>query len=206
MDISLTGTRPAATLTQPLNVTLELKTPIVDTTEGYFLFPFGLDNVAPNPLNFTTPAAVTYSTSAPTLTTTGGGFANVRPGDRVQSTMSTASSDFTTQYVVSKSIDNNTVTLNINPDGATGSGAPVRFVPPTTDLALFYVKVDVALNGSVLNATVTLIPVPEGIAIDADHDGDTFDNITFSALTPERAAIVKTIDLDSYLTAVRVGR
>lgn len=128
----------------------------------------------------------------------------MRPGDKVESPSS--SGDFTTQYVVSKSGDNNTVTLNAAPSGNGGSGSPLRFVPPTTDLALFYVRVDVALNGSVLNATVTLIPVPEGVAIDADRDGDTFDDIPISSLTPERAAIVKSIDIDSYLTSVRVAR
>jgi len=208
MTITLAnGTRPVANPTNPLAVQIEIKPAIEDDTNDFVLYPITLNDQTFQPPDFTI-TNCTYSTSNAIVSTSGGGFANVRVGDQVESI--SPSTDFPAtpaKYVISKTSNNNEITLNANPSSAVNSGSPLKFIPfSPTDLTLAYIRVNFQQSAQTLVLNISVLPVPGELVSDADRDGDTSDDIPTNLLTPIPNTISLSIDLDDYLTKARVAR
>lgn len=196
MPITLDGmSRPKSVTTNSLSTAIAAGTPTeVDTGQEESIFvPFNLG--ATDPASFTV-ASVTTTSGQPTITVTGGAFANVRVGDVLSGTGIPGGTT-----VSSKTANNNSITMSAN---ATASGTITLTVdPPSGTPTVFAIKVTFAKA----NSSIAL--VPQLFVYDGSLGSVTAASPTNAARTidlVDRAGGSFSIDLDSFLTNFRVAR
>jgi hypothetical protein len=187
------GTRPKLSTSLSLSTNVTADNPV--ETSNYFSV--RVKNPSFTPAEFTVTANIT--TASDTITTTNSGFANIRVGDILNST-----SLDTDSVVLTKSVDNNTITVSLDATG-TATGESITVTPGTIAATYYYVKLEHEFTGSKLKITPTLYlfdgtQVAEGAALDND------DNALISNATSTQAYTPVTIDLDTYYTNARLPR
>jgi len=187
------GTRPKLSTSLSLSTNVTADNPV--ETSNYFSV--RVKNPSFTPAEFTVTANIT--TASDTITTTNSGFANIRVGDILNST-----SLDTDSVVLTKSVDNNTITVSLDATG-TATGESITVTPGTIAATYYYVKLEHEFTGSKLKITPTLYlfdgtQVAEGAALDND------DNALISNATSTQACTPVTIDLDTYYTNARLPR
>jgi len=149
------------------------------------------------PATFTVLANVT--TGLDVITTTGGGFANIRVGDVLNST-----SLDTNSVVVSKTIDNNSITVDLDATG-TATGETITVTPGNIAATYYYVKLEHEFTGSKLKVTPTLY-LFDGTKVAEGGTLDNTDNATINDYASIQPYSATTIDLDTFYTNARLPR
>lgn len=193
-DISVSGmTRPKSAITNSLAMPLLVTLTNNDGTDTSDVW-IRRENTAPNPATFT--AGANFSSGATTLTASAtNGFANVRVGDAV------SGSGIGVGSVVTAKASSSSITVSIATTGA-GTSATLTFTPPTYDASLAMIRLAITGSGSNLKITVRGLTFDGSASADANNDG--VDGVTIADGT-ERFNQVLSIDLNSFLTAMRVA-
>ncbi len=195
MAVSLSLARPKSTTTNSVTFDISLGTPVeVDSTEESIFLPFNLAST--NPASFTV-SSVTTTNSSATITTTGGGFANVKVGDVLSGTGIDVGAT-----VASKTANNNSITMSAP---ATASGTITLTVdPPAGTPTVFALKLVYGGTGSnVLSITPTLHLYDGSLA---PGTVGTAANSTSNVKLQRIDSKPISIDIDAFLTAFRVAR
>lgn len=196
MAITLDGmTRQKSVTTNALSASIAVGT-VVETDTGSeesFFIPINLG--ATDPASFTV-ASVTTTSGSPTITTTGGGFVNVKVGDVLSGTGVAAS-----QTVQSKSVDNNTITMSAN---ATASGTITLTVdPPSGTPAIVALRIQISKSGSSLQMIPTFYTYNGSLgSVVAASPTNATKTIRLVGTQNEPLSI----DLDEFLTNYRVPK
>lgn len=194
-DITLAtpGTRQKASTTNTLNPPLVITNTINDASDLLETF-IRYEDLAPNPATFTV-ASCTVTSGSATVSKTSG-FANVRVGDAVSGTGIPVGAK-----VLSKT-DDSTITLSAN---ATATGTPtLTFTPPTMDATMLVVRKSFSMTGATLNMTLSVYKSDGTKSKDVNADG--VDDVTVADLGDPVLSQVIPMDLDAWLTAIRVAR
>ena len=192
MVIALTTLRdrldPTTTFTSPLFVDEWSET---NTSEERSIF-FPLRTyIEPN--SFTAIGTVTNGEGSSTVTTTGGGFSNVRVGDLVSGTDIPNSS-----VVISVASDNNSFTMNTN---ATDSGSvTLTFSPPESSAAVCAIKIIFTEKGKNIVPTCRLYTY-DGSLNNGYGNEENYTTVSDLLLSPPVS-----INMDDFLSKVRVQR
>ena len=187
------GTRPKLSTSLAFSTALAAENPV--ETSNYFTIKVKNPNFAPT--EFTVTADIT--TASDTITTTNGGFANIRVGDVLNST-----SLDTDSVVVSKTVDNNTIVVDLDATG-TATGETVTVTPGTIAATYYYVKLEHEFTGSKLKITPTLY-LFDGTKVAEGGTLDNSDNATINDYASIQQYTATTIDLDTYYTNARLPR
>ena len=187
------GTRPKLSTSVSLSTSLAAENPV--ETSNYFTIKVKNPNFVPT--EFTVTANIT--TSSDTITTTGGGFSNIRVGDVLNST-----SLDTDSIVLTKSVDNNTITVDVVATG-TATAETVTVTPGTIAATYYFVKLEHEFTGSKLKITPTLY-LFDGTKVSEGGTLDDSDNATINDYSSIQQYTATTIDLDTFYTNARLPR
>lgn len=191
MALTLTTQRERLASTTTVSNSLVVGTPVETDTanERSVFFPF---EVTKNPVSFTV-ASCTTTNASPTVTTTGGGFANVRAGDDISGTGIPAATT-----VLSVSVNNNSLELSAN---ATANGVVTLTIdPPSLTATVCALKVTFAVNGK------AIIPACEFYSYDGNLEDTVGDDTNYTSLSSLLVSPPAAINMDDFLNNIRVAR
>lgn len=187
------GSRPKLTTSLDLSTSVAAENPV--ESGNYIAVKFKNPNFVP--AEFTVLANIT--TTSDSITTTGGGFANIRVGDILNSTSLDADS-----VVVSKTVDNNTIVVDLDATG-TATGETVTVTPGTIAATYYFIKLEHDFTGSKLKVTPTAY-LFDGTKVAEGGTLDDADNATINDYASIQPYTAFTIDLDTYYTNARLPR
>lgn len=191
MALTLTTNRDRLAPTTTVSNSLTVGTPVETNTanERSVFFPFEMTK---DPASFTVASCTTTNGDA-TVTTTGGGFAEVRAGDAI-----TGTGIPTSTTVLSVAVGNNSLELSAN---ATASGTVTLTVdPPSLTATVCAVKVIFAVNGKAIVPTCQFYSY-NGTLEDTEGDETNYTSLSSLLVSPPIS-----INIDDFLNNIRVAR
>lgn len=191
MALTLATQRDRLAPTTTVSNSLAVGTPVETNTsdERSVFFPF---ETTKDPASFTIASCTTTNGDA-TVTTTGGGFANVRAGDDISGTGIPGATT-----VLSVAVDNNSLELSAN---ATASGTVTLTVdPPSLTATVCALKVTFAVNGKAIIPTCQFYSY-DGTLEDTEGDDSNYTTVSSLLVSPPVS-----INMDDFLNKIRVAR
>lgn len=144
----------------------------------------------------------TYTIGGPTVLAAPGTFTNdvIRVGDVVQTT---PTGDFAVSTTVVSVDSDEQITLSANPTAANGD-TNMTITPPAIDSTVGIMEIQVAQAGQVLQLK-PIFHLYDGTQ-SGDPSGTGYDELTTSEAASQVTYANSTVDLDAYLTNIRVSR